>query len=145
MHEDILYYCGPSGRSCAFTRRASGRASVTTPNRGNSKLSYEGWSSEAWAWVRDKLYGGVLTQNAVSHEASEVQKESLVRLDDHGYLAVHHCHDEATAEVPNGHGSLEHFTSLVRQLPTWAREPDGTPWPIKVPDAWEAQRYGKWE
>lgn len=145
MHEDILYYCGPSGTHMRFH---SPRLEPSTRNYCEPwelALSYEGWSSESWSWCRDYLYGGVLTQNAVSHEASEVQKESLVRLDDHGYLAVHHCHDEATAEVPNGHGSLEHFTSLVRQLPTWACEADGTPWPIKVPDAWEAQRYGKWE
>lgn len=145
MHEDILYYIGPSG---TFMRFHAPRLEPSTRNWAEGwelELSYEGWSSESWAWVRDKLYGGVLTQNAVSHEASEVQKESLVRLDAHGYLAVHHCHDEATAEVPNGHGSLEHFTSLVRQLPTWAHEADGTPWPIKVPDAWQAQRYGKWE
>jgi DNA polymerase len=145
MHEDILYYCGPSGTFMRFHAPRLGPSERNYAEPWELELSYEGWSSEAWAWVRDKLYGGVLTQNAVSHEASEVQKESLVRLDDHGYLAVHHCHDEATAEVPNGHGSLEHFTSLVRQLPTWAHEPDGTPWPIKVPDAWEAQRYGKWE
>lgn len=148
MHEDILYYCGPSG---TFMRFHSPRLEPAQ-QRGNYipepwelALSYEGWSSESYSWQRDYLYGGVLTQNAVSHEASEVQKESLVRLDDHGYLPVHHCHDEATAEVPNGHGSLEHFISLVRTLPTWAKEADGTPWPIKVPDAWQAQRYGKWE
>lgn len=145
MHEDILYYFGPSGTFMRFHAPRLGPSERNYAEPWELELSYEGWSSEAWAWVRDKLYGGVLTQNAVSHEASEVQKESLLRLDAHGYLAVHHCHDEATAEVPNGHGSLDHFTSLVRILPEWAREADGTPWPIKVPDAWEAQRYGKWE
>lgn len=148
MHEDILYYCGPSGTYMRFHAPRLSRAEPRgnfIPEPWELALTYEGWSSEAWAWVRDSLYGGVLTQNAVSHEASEVQKESLLRLDAHGYLPAHHCHDEATCEVRRGHGSLEHFTSLVRQLPTWACEADGTPWPIKVPDAWEAQRYGKWE
>jgi DNA polymerase len=145
MHEDILYYCGPSGTFMRFHAPRLERSTRNWSEPWELALSYEGWSSESWSWCRDYLYGGVLTQNAVSHEASEVQKESLLRLDAHGYLPVHHCHDEATAEVRIGHGSLAHFTSLVRQLPTWACEADGTPWPIKVPDAWEAQRYGKWE
>jgi DNA polymerase bacteriophage-type len=145
MHEDCLYYCGPSGTFMRFHAPRLGPSDRPYAEPWELELSYEGWSSESWAWVRDKLYGGVLTQNAVSHEASEVQKESLLRLDAHGYLAVHHCHDEATAEVPNGHGSLEQFTSLVRTLPEWAREADGTPWPIKVPDAWQNNRYGKFE
>ncbi len=108
-------------------------------------LTYEGWSSSTWSWARDKLYGGVLTQNAVSHEASVVQKVALLRLDAAGYPIVHHCHDENTVEVPDGFGSLDEYIGLVRPLPVWAREADGTPWPIKVPDAWCAQRYGKWE
>jgi DNA polymerase len=113
-------------------------------------LSYEGENSNAMkgalGWVRMPLYGGVLTQNVVSHESREIQALTLLRLEAAGYPVVMHTHDENVVEIPYGFGTLDEYTALVRgPLPDWARTPDGQPWPIKVPDAWEADRYGKWE
>ena len=50
-----------------------------------------------------------------------------------------HTHDEIAAEVPNGFGSVEEFRALMGTLPPFAAD-----WPVRVPDAWEGPRYGKW-
>jgi len=91
------------------------------------------------------MYGGIFTQNTISHMCREIQADALCRLEDHGYPVVMHTHDENVTEVLKGVGSKEEYLSLVRILPDWAICEDGQPWPIKVPDAWEAERYGKWE
>lgn len=149
MFEDALYSCGPSGTFMQYHAPRLDRSSRPHARPHELELTYEGWNSNAQkgkpGWRRMGLYGGVLTQNIVSHEAREVQAEALLRLDAHGYPCVMHTHDENVVEVPHGYGSLEHYTELMRILPDWAKEMDGKPWPIKVPDAWEQQRYGKWE
>src|SRR6185503_10435653 len=100
-------------------------------------------------WERMKLYGGVQTQNIVAHESREIQAAALLALDNHpsgNYPIVMHTHDENVAEVPNGRGSVAEYMAILRSsIPTWTRMPDGRPWPIKIPDAWECDFYGKWE
>lgn len=145
MHEDALYYCGPSG---TFMTYHSPRLEPSTRDYAGpweQELSYLGWDSKA-GWSRDKLYAGILAQNADSHESREIQAEKLVRLEDTGiYLPVLHTHDEDICEVENGRGTLAAYLAETRVMPDWARTPDGKPWPIKVPDAWSGPEYGKWE
>jgi DNA polymerase len=111
------------------------------------EVSYEGWNSNAGkgpaGWQTMSLYGGVLTQNAVSRTARQPQALALLRLEAAGYPVVMHTHDEGVLEVPIGTGSAAEATALWRILPPWAVTPDGRLWPIKVPDAWEGPRYGK--
>lgn len=113
------------------------------------EVLYEGWNSNAQkgaqGWQTMTLYGGVLTQNTVSRVSRQVQARAMLRLQANGWPIVHHTHDENVCEVPIGshHTTVEH-TRLTAELPPWARSPDGTPWPIKVPDSWEQPRYGKW-
>jgi DNA polymerase len=149
MHEDTLYCSGPSGTLMRYHAPRLERSTRDHAEPWELEISYEGNNSNAAkgaaGWQRMKLYGGVLTQNIVSHECREIQAEALLRLEEHGYPIVMHTHDENVAEVPDGQGSLDEYISLVRVLPEWCREPDGTPWPIKVPDAWESHLYGKWE
>jgi DNA polymerase len=88
----------------------------------------------------------VQTQNVVSHCCREIQADALMALETRGYRVVMHTHDENVTEVPHGVGSREEYIGIVRDsLPTWAKTLDGRPWPVKVPDAWEAPIYGKWE
>lgn len=149
MHEDTLYCSGPSGTLMRYHAPRLERSTREHAEPWELEISYEGNNSNAAkgasGWQRMKLYGGVLTQNIVSHECREIQAEALVRLEERGYPIVMHTHDENVSEVPDGQGSLDEYISLVRVLPEWCREPDGTPWPIKVPDAWESHLYGKWE
>lgn len=149
MLDDILFCQPPSGGLIAYhkPRLEPSRGQYASP--WELDLSYEGWNSNATkgaiGWTRMPLYGGVLTQNVVSHVCREVQALTLIRLERHDYPVVMHTHDENVTDVPIDRGSKDEYQRLVAELPTWARFADGSPWPIKVPDAWEAQRYGKWE
>lgn len=149
MHEDTLYCRPPSG---GFIRYHAPRLQASTrdyASRWEYEMSYEGWNSNQTkgpiGWLRMKLYGGVQTQNTISHMCREIQADALLRLESHGYPVVMHTHDENVTEVPYGCGSIPDYMSHIRILPTWAVCEDGEPWPVKVPDAWEAHRYGKWE
>lgn len=150
MHEDVLYCRPPSG---GFIRYHSPRIAKSQRDYARPwevEMSYEGWNSNATkgraGWSRMKLYGGVQTQNTVSHMCREIQADAILSLERNGYPVVMHTHDEQVAEVPDGYGSTAHYTQIVRDsLPKWAVCSDGAPWPVKVPEAWEAQRYGKWE
>lgn len=151
MHEDILYSAGPSGGLMYFHAPRLARSTRDYARPWELELSYEGWNSNATkgkaGWQRMKLYGGVLTQNIVSHEAREIQAAALLALDEPGdYPIVMHTHDEGVAEVPYGRGSAAEYTQRARaSLPSWAVTPDGKPWPVKLPDAWECEVNGKWE
>lgn len=145
MHEDALYYCGPSGTFMTYHSPRLEPSCREWASPWEQELSYMGWDTKA-GWSRDKLYAGVLAQNADSHESREIQAEKLARLEDTGvYLPVMHTHDEDVCEVENGRGVLAEYLAETRVMPDWARTPDGKPWPIKVPDAWEGPAYGKWE
>lgn len=151
MHEDMLYSAGPSGGLMYYHAPRLERSQRDYARPWELELSYEGWNSNATkgkaGWQRMKLYGGVLTQNIVSHEAREIQAAALLALDEpDDYPIVMHTHDEGVAEVPYGRGSAAEYTQRVRDsLPAWAITPDGLPWPVKLPLAWEDEVYGKWE
>jgi DNA polymerase len=150
VHEDILYCRPPSG---GFIRYHSPRLQQSTRNHARVweyEMTYQGYNTNTQkgpvGWIDMKLYGGVQTQNVISHMCREIQANALVALDDR-YPIVMHTHDEQLAEVPDRpEYNAEEYTRIVREsLPTWAVCLDGQPWPIKVPLAWEAYRYGKWE
>lgn len=150
VHEDILYCRPPSG---GFIRYHAPRLQNSTRDYASPweyELSYEGWNSNTKkgpvGWLRMKLYGGVLCQNTISHMCREIQADAILALEGNGYPVVMHTHDENVTEVPIGQGSLAEYMRIVRgSLASWAVCEDGQPWPVKVPDAWEALRYGKWE
>lgn len=149
MYEGTLYCKPPSGGLIRYHYPQLQRSMREYASPWELELSYEGWNSNVTkakpGWARMKLYGGVQTQNVVSHMCREIQALALLRVESHGYPVVMHTHDENVTEVPYGYRSREHYTELMRILPTWAVCDDGQPWPVKVPDAWEAERYGKWE
>lgn len=149
MHEDILYCRPPSGGMIEYHRPRLERSTRDYASPWELSMSYEGWNSNQKkgkpGWLRMNLYGGVQTQNVISHECREIQALTLMRLDNNGYPVVMHTHDENVCEIPEGQGNIDEYMKLVRQLPAWASFANGEAWPIRVPDAWEAQRYGKWE
>lgn len=160
MYEDTLYCIPPSGD---FIRYHTPRLEPSRRDHAcpwEFELSYMGWSSTAGkgrgkaGWKQQKLYGGVLCQNVTSNQARQFQADSLVALDQaapRAYPIVMDTHDEGVAEVRDRpEFSKEEYTQIVRDAVAracakWAHMPDGRPWPIKVPMAWEAYRYGKWE
>jgi DNA polymerase len=150
VYEDVLYCMPPSGGLIRYHAPRLDASTRPYSDPWELELTYEGWNSNATkggqGWCRMKLYGGVCTQNVVSHMCRQIQADSLLALENNGYPIVMHTHDEGVAEVPYGYGSKEHYTQIVRDsLPAWAVDLNGRPWPIKVPMAWEFPRYGKWE
>lgn len=150
VYEDTLYCRPPSGGLIRYHKPELRKSERDYASPWEMEMTYEGWNSNAGkghqGWARMKLYGGVQTQNVVSHMCREIQAEALMALERRGYPIVMHTHDEGVAEVPYGFGSTAEYTQIVRDsLPAFARCDDGLPWPVKVPEAWENERYGKWE
>jgi DNA polymerase bacteriophage-type len=150
MFEDTLYCMPPSGGIIRYHHPRLEKSNKDWAPPWELRLTYQGWNSNPQkgpiGWVTMDLYGGVLTQNVVSHECREIQALALLALEDNGYPIVMHTHDEQVAEVPVGFGSPREYIQIVeRSFPAWAVDLQGRPWPVKIPDAWEAQRYGKWE
>ena len=149
MVDDTLYCQPPSGDLMRYHAPRLSKATGEYSRDWELTMSYEGWNSgstkgKQGTWCRMDLYGGVQTQNVISNQCRQIQADAIVRLEKRGYPVVMHTHDENVADVPYGRGSKEEYISIVRELPHYAQS-DGKPWPVKVPDAWEAQRYGKWE
>ena len=148
-HGDALYCRPPSGGFITYHNADLYPSTRPYARPWEYEISYEGWNSNpakgAPGWRTMNLYGGVQTQNVVSHESREIQALALLRIERSGYPLVMHTHDENVTEVPlNSEHSIAEHTRLTAELPSWAVTPDGRPWPIQVPESWECSRYGKW-
>jgi DNA polymerase len=84
-----------------------------------------------------ETYGGRLFENVCQAIGRDFQADAMVRLEAAGYPVVMHTHDEATAEVLIGQGSVEEMTDIMIERPEWAAW-----WPIRA-DGWAGQRYRK--
>lgn len=142
MGGDVLYMQLPSGRLIAYHRPRLTPATRQYAEPWELALSYEGWDGTVGAgvWGRWDLYGGVLTQNATGGIARDVMQHGLQNVTRLGYPVVLQTYDEATAEVPEGFGSIAEFEAGLNDLPTWARG-----WPIFARGGWRQKRNGKWE
>lgn len=154
VFEDVLYCRPPSGGFIQYHAPRLQKSTRDYACEWEYEMSYEGWNSDTKkgpiGWIRMAYYGGVACQNVISHMCREIQADALVALDraqPREYPIVMHTHDEQLAEVPDRpeYNAIEYTDIVRRSLPTWAICADGQPWPIKVPLAWEAYRYGKWE
>ena len=150
VYNDCLY-CQPPGNSSPLVyhepKLEPSRREYSRP--WELELSYMGWNSNATkgkaGWVRMKLYGGLLLQNADANVARQFQADGLVRCERSGiYLPVMHTHDEIVTEVRDGGGSVDEYLSLIN-VPREGCYDDEGPWPIRAPSADETHRYGKWE
>lgn len=148
-YNDTLYCKLPSG---GFIRYHAPRLQPTrTPWKAawEYDMSYEGWNTNLQkgprGWLRMSLYGGAQMQNCVSHMCREVQVDALMALEANGFPVVMHTHDENVALVRLDETTTRYNAVIRASVPAWAVCEDGQPWPIRIPDAWEAQRYGKWE
>ena len=85
----------------------------------------------------DGAYSGMWVENIVSGIARDLLAEAMLRIETAGYPIVLHVHDEIVCEVPAGFGSIEEFTCLMTQRPSWALN-----LPIAA-TAWTGSRYCK--
>lgn len=100
-------------------------------------ISYMGVNPKTKKWSRQWAYGGLLTENVVQAMARDLLVAAHKRHEAAGYMPVLTAHDEAVSEAPIGHGSLENYLDLMRELPEWA---EGLP--VEV-EGWEGHRFRK--
>jgi hypothetical protein len=66
------------------------------------------------------VFGGLLLENITQGFCRDLFVAVMPRLEAAGYPIVMHTHDEWVCEVPDGHGSLEEFLTIVSTPPSWA-------------------------
>jgi len=93
-------------------------------------------------WARVATYGGSLLENITQAICRDILAEAMLRLDDAGFSAVLHVHDEIVCEVFDlGDGmdaemDAAEMTSVMGEVPAWA-----TGFPIAV-ECEAMARYG---
>lgn len=139
--DDILFCRLPSGR---FLRYHKPRLTPTDDKlrRGPAvKITFEGYNSNSTkgpiGWHRMETYGGRLFENVVQAVSADIQADALKRCEAAGYPVVMHTHDEASAEMPYGRGSIEDMATVMTQRPAWASW-----WPLRAA-GWRHKRYQK--
>jgi len=91
----------------------------------------------AHQWVRQTLWGGVLTAYLVQSTARDLLVAAALRCEAHGWPVVLQVHDEVVCEVSAGSVTREALAAVMDTLPGWAR---GCPITTK---AFIRDRYGK--
>jgi DNA polymerase len=141
VFDDVLYCRLPSGRFLHYHRP---RLDLVRDklNRGDAyQITFEGYNSNAMkgpiGWTRMETWGAKLFENACQAIARDIQADAMVRCEANGYPVVMHTHDELTAEVLEGQGSVEHMTDIMTERPEWASW-----WPIRAA-GWRGKRYRK--
>lgn len=135
---DVLFCRLLSGRTLKYhqPRLVPGK---TPFGKDVLKITYMGVDSKTKRWVRQDTYGGKLTENVVQAVSRDILAHAEMNIDAHPlYDLVLHVHDEAVAEVPEGHGSVEEFEGLMNDLPSWCKD-----WPVRAAGGWRGKRYKK--
>ena len=131
VNGDLLFKL-PSGRILSFPE-----AKVSVNARGSMSLFYSGMDNHTHRWGEISAYGGSLVQSITQAVARDILAEAVLRVEQARYPVVLHVHDEIVADVPEDHGSLEHFEELMCVLPKW-----GKGLPITA-EGYESLRYRK--
>ncbi len=137
-----LYLMLPSGRPLVY---ADPRVEVVKApwkdKWGNAvwieSVTTKGMNQVTRRWERQKMYGGLWTENIVQAISRDIMAEGMLRVEAAGYPPVLSVHDEVVSEVLEGKGSLEEFMSLLSVVPEWAAG-----WPIAT-EGWRGFRYRK--
>lgn len=142
MIEDKLIIQLPSSRKLVYHNPQAARIENQW-GRYDYWFSYMRWNKskkkgKVNAWIRVNTWVGELIENIVQAIARDILCHSLINLEAAGYPIVLHVHDEATAEVPLGFGSIEEFERIGSILPPWCAG-----WPIKMRGGWRGPRFKK--
>ncbi len=134
MEGRYLYCELPSGRRLAYVEPRIEYKPTPWGDR-RPELSHMGWNQKIKKWVREKTYGGKLTENVVQATARDLMRDAMFRSEDRGYEVLLTVHDEILSEKAGG--SVEEFETLMAKTEPWA-----TGLPVKV-EAWSGKRYRK--
>lgn len=100
------------------------------------QLSYRGVDPKIKKVLRQRTWGGKITENVVQAVARDIQMSAMLRLEENGFEPILSVHDEALGEAGK-HRLLKEFLSTMGEVPTWAKG-----LPIKV-EGWAEDRYRK--
>lgn len=91
------------------------------PRKKRPQLSFMGVDIYTRQWVRQTTYGGSLVENECQAVCRDLMAAALLRCEAHPtYTPVMTIHDELVAEAVAGTGSVDEFTSLMAECPSWA-------------------------
>ncbi len=130
-----LYLILPSGRALAYA--APHIVEEMTEWGTRPQVEFWGMNSFTHQWQQQRLYGGLIVENAVQAISRDLIADGMLRLEEAGYPVVLSVHDEVVCEIPEGFGSLEEFEHLLTALPDWA---EGCP---VSSESWRGKRYRK--
>lgn len=130
----------PIGRRLSYPFPALERERTMYGDR--TVLTYKAVESQSKKFLRQKTWGGKLTENVVQAVARDLLMEGVLRLEEAGHsLPVLKVHDEIAAErrIDSRPGPEAHraFLETMAQVPSWA---PGLP--VEV-EGWTADRYRK--
>ena len=129
----------PSGRLLRYYRPTLQQ--VESPWGEKTEIRY--WCADVKGGLGQfKTYSGSLVENYTQAVARDLMVGGMLRTEAAGYENLLTCHDEVTAEVDDneldlGTKSLEHFISLMCEVPSW-----GAGAPIGA-EGFIAKRYRK--
>ena len=114
--DNRLFIQLPSKRSLAYMNPR------ILPNRrfGKDGLVYDGIQQQSHNWGQIDTYGPKLVENIVQAIARDCLLIAMKRLDNAGFKAVSHVHDEVILDVPKGTGSVEEVGEIMGEPIDWA-------------------------
>lgn len=101
------------------------------------QVTFWGVNPKTRQWDKQRLYGGLVTENIVQAVARDVMIEGRQRAKAVGYTPILSVHDEVVTEVPADFGSAKELENILSILPTWA-----TGLPVAA-EGWKGFRYRK--
>jgi len=141
VHRNILHCRLPSGRFLYYHRPRLVQVEDKLRRGPSYQIVFEGYNSNSAkgpvGWLAMDTYGGRLAENVTQAVAADIQFEALKRCESRGYPIVMHTHDEGSAEVPIGYGSVDEMAAIMSERPSWASW-----WPIRAA-GWRHRRYQK--
>lgn len=141
VKNDILYCKLLSGRLLTYHQPRLTRGH-TPYGREIWNLSYMGWNSDykkgPIGWLRIETYGPKIVENITQAHCRDILGFAMLNLEAAGYPIVLHVHDEATAEVLAGTGSIKIFESTMEIIQPWCAN-----WPVKASGGWRGLRFRK--
>ena len=97
--------------------------------------------ADAKEWPRNKLWHGVLVENAVQAVAADILRKTLVVCEEKGLHVVGHTHDEILLEHPASDTETVQNEAALRDIMC-----QGFDWTVGLPlhtDTWVGERYRK--
>jgi DNA polymerase len=126
----------PSGRPIVYSNARAKRVQ----RKGKDGRKFTAWDlSYDGRRFRERVYGGLLVENAVQAFCRDLLADALVRCEDAELCPVLHVHDEMVCELDADRGAegLEEMREIMASPPRWARG-----LPIRL-DGFHGERYRK--